>query len=72
MDNGSGESRKTMGFKQSLIDVAADTLSHNMFEADHRIANNLAMLSSYVRLKGDVSFSRTGRRVLMMSGGWSG
>ncbi len=41
-----------MGFKQGLIDVAADTLSHNMAEADHRIANNLAMLSSYVRLKG--------------------
>ncbi len=40
-----------MGFKQSLVDVAADTLSHNMAEADHRIANNLAMLSSYVRLK---------------------
>ncbi len=41
-----------MGFKQSLVDVAADTLSHNMAEADHRIANHLAMLSSYVRLKG--------------------
>ncbi len=41
-----------MSLKQGFVETAADILSDNMAEADHRIANHLAMLASYVRLKG--------------------
>jgi len=47
---------KDMSLKNQTIEPEANAVSNNLAEADHRIANHLAMLSRYVRL-------RTGRLV---------
>ena len=42
---------KELSLENQTIESEANAVSNNMAEADHRIANHLAMLSSYVRLK---------------------
>jgi two-component sensor histidine kinase len=41
-----------MRLKHEIFEPDVETMSNNMAEADHRIANHLAMLSGYVRLRG--------------------
>lgn len=41
-----------MNLKYETIDLEPDATSNSIAEADHRIANHLTMLASYVRLKG--------------------
>lgn len=48
---GAALAAKDMRMKNQTIDHEANAVSNNLAEADHRIANHLAMLSSYVRLK---------------------
>ncbi len=44
---------KDMSLKNHTIEPEPNAVSNNLAEADHRIANHLAMLSSYVRLRSD-------------------
>jgi len=41
-----------MNLKHETTDIEPEAISNSIAEADHRIANHLAMLASYVRLKG--------------------
>lgn len=41
-----------MNLKYETTDPVAEAISNRIAEADHRIANHLTMLASYVRLKG--------------------
>ncbi len=41
-----------MHLRHKTADIEPDAASNSIAEADHRIANHLAMLASYVRLKG--------------------
>ncbi len=41
-----------MNLKHETTDLELEAISNSIAEADHRIANHLAMLASYVRLKG--------------------
>lgn len=43
---------KVFCLNHNTAKLDADIMSNSMAEADHRIANHLAMLGSYVRLKG--------------------
>ncbi len=53
---GSGAGRTVMKLNHNTMGLQAETNSNCIAEADHRIANHLAMLSSYVRLKGAGTF----------------